>query len=250
MNFSRYIVLALKGCAMGMADVVPGVSGGTIAFISGIYEELLDSIRSVNATALKLLLKLRLGEFWRHINGSFLLPVLLGIAIAIFSLARLMTYLLTYHPIAICAMILPGISGAFILLLLGKYQYIMQAVGDLNIPVIVIFVVGAAAGIISFSHLLSWLLKHWHDVTVAVLMGFMVGSLNKVWPWKETAETYLDSHGVAQPLVQHNVAPGTFEQLTGQPSQLVQAVLLCVVGFLAIYGIELLARIIVKKEEK
>jgi len=313
MNFSRYIVLALKGCAMGMADVVPGVSGGTIAFISGIYEELLDSIRSVNATALKLLLKLRLGEFWRHINGSFLLPVLLGIAIAIFSLARLMTYLLTNHPIAIwsfffglivasallvakqigrwrvqtvaacligaaaawwitvatpaetpdtrwfillsgaiaiCAMILPGISGAFILLLLGKYQYIMQAVGDLNIPVIVIFVVGAAAGIISFSHLLSWLLKHWHDVTVAVLMGFMVGSLNKVWPWKETAETYLDSHGVAQPLVQHNVAPGTFEQLTGQPSQLVQAVLLCVVGFLAIYGIELLARIIVKKEEK
>ena len=279
MNFSRYIVLALKGCAMGMADVVPGVSGGTIAFISGIYEELLDSIRSVNATALKLLLKLRLGEFWRHINGSFLLPVLLGIAIAIFSLARLMTYLLTYHPIAIwsawwitvatpaetpndwwfvmlsgaiaiCAMILPGISGAFILLLLGKYQYIMQAVGDLNIPVIVIFVVGAAAGIISFSHLLSWLLKHWHDVTVAVLMGFMVGSLNKVWPWKETAETYLDSHGVAQPLVQHNVAPGTFEQLTGQPSQLVQAVLLCVVGFLAIYGIELLTRIIVKKEEK
>ena len=101
MNFSRYIVLALKGCAMGMADVVPGVSGGTIAFISGIYEELLDSIRSVNATALKLLLKLRLGEFWRHINGNFLLPVLLGIAIAIFSLARLMTYLLTYHPIAI-----------------------------------------------------------------------------------------------------------------------------------------------------
>ena len=313
MNFSRYIVLALKGCAMGMADVVPGVSGGTIAFISGIYEELLDSIRSVNATALKLLLKLRLGEFWRHVNGSFLLPVLLGIAIAIFSLARLMTYLLTYHPIAIwsfffgliiassvlvarqighwnwrtvlafavgavaawwitvatpaetpndwwfvmlsgaiaiCAMILPGISGAFILLLLGKYQYIMQAVGDFNIPVITVFIIGAMAGIISFSHLLSWLLKHLHDITVAVLMGFMVGSLNKVWPWKETVETYLDSHGVAQPLVQHNVAPGAFEQLTGQPSLLVQAILLCAVGFLAIYGIELLARIIVKKEEK
>ena len=313
MNFSRYIVLALKGCAMGMADVVPGVSGGTIAFISGIYEELLDSIRSVNATALKLLLKLRLGEFWRHVNGSFLLPVLLGIAIAIFSLARLMTYLLTYHPIAIwsfffgliiassvlvarqighwnwrtvlafavgavaawwitvatpaetpndwwfvmlsgaiaiCAMILPGISGAFILLLLGKYQYIMQAVGDFNIPVIAVFVIGAVAGIISFSHLLSWLLKHLHDITVAMLMGFMVGSLNKVWPWKETVETYLDSHGVAQPLVQHNVAPGAFEQLTGQPSLLVQAILLCAVGFLAIYGIELLARIIVKKEEK
>ena len=313
MNFSRYIVLALKGCAMGMADVVPGVSGGTIAFISGIYEELLDSIRSVNATALKLLLRFRLAEFWRHINGRFLLPVLLGIAVAIFSLARLMTYLLVNHPIgiwsfffglivasallvakqigrwdwrtvlafvvgavaawwitvatpaetpndwwfvmlsgaiAICAMILPGISGAFILLLLGKYQYIMHAVGEFNIPVIVVFVIGAAAGIISFSHLLSWLLKHWHDVTVAVLMGFMVGSLNKVWPWKETVETYLDSHGVAQPLVQNNVAPGTFEQLTGQPSLLVQAVLLGIVGFLAIYGIELIARMIVKKQEE
>ena len=313
MKFSRYIILALKGCAMGMADVVPGVSGGTIAFISGIYEELLDSIRSVNATAFKLLLRFRLAEFWRHINGRFLLPVLLGIAVAIFSLARLMTYLLVNHPIgiwsfffglivasallvakqvgrwdwrtvlafvvgavaawwitvatpaetpndwwfvmlsgaiAICAMILPGISGAFILLLLGKYQYIMHAVGEFNIPVIVVFVIGAAAGIISFSHLLSWLLKHWHDVTVAVLMGFMVGSLNKVWPWKETVETYLDSHGVAQPLVQNNVAPGTFEQLTGQPSLLVQAVLLGIVGFLAIYGIELIARMIVKKQEE
>ena len=313
MKFSRYIILALKGCAMGMADVVPGVSGGTIAFISGIYEELLDSIRSVNATALKLLLKFRLAEFWRHINGRFLLPVLLGIAIAIFSLARLMTYLLVNHPIAIwsfffglivasallvarqigrwdwrtvlafvvgavaawwitvatpaetpndwwfvmlsgaiaiCAMILPGISGAFILLLLGKYQYIMHAVGEFNIPVIVVFVIGAVAGIISFSHLLSWLLKHWHDVTVAVLMGFMVGSLNKVWPWKETVETYLDSHGIAQPLVQTNIAPGTFEQLTGEPSLLTQAILLGIVGFLAIYGIELIARIIVKKQEE
>lgn len=313
MKFSRYIILALKGCAMGMADVVPGVSGGTIAFISGIYEELLDSIRSVNATALKLLLRFRFAEFWRHINGRFLLPVLLGIAVAIFSLARLMTYLLVNHPIAIwsfffglivasallvarqigrwdwrtllafvvgavaawwitvatpaetpndwwfvmlsgaiaiCAMILPGISGAFILLLLGKYQYIMHAVGEFNIPVIVVFVIGAAAGVISFSHLLSWLLKHWHDVTVAVLMGFMVGSLNKVWPWKETVETYLDSHGVAQPLVQTNIAPGTFEQLTGQPSLLMQAILLGIVGFMAIYGIELAARIIVKKQEE
>ena len=101
MKFSRYIMLALKGCAMGMADVVPGVSGGTIAFISGIYEELIDSIRSIDLQALKLLAKGRLVSFWRHINGRFLLPVLVGIAIAIFSLARLMTYLLTNHPIAI-----------------------------------------------------------------------------------------------------------------------------------------------------
>ena len=312
MKFSRYIMLALKGCAMGMADVVPGVSGGTIAFISGIYEELIDSIRSIDLQALKLLAKGRLVSFWRHINGRFLLPVLVGIAIAIFSLARLMTYLLTNHPIAIwsfffglivasallvaqqigrwnfstvasllvgaaiawwitvatpaetpndwwfimlsgaiaiCAMILPGISGAFILLLLGKYQYLMQAVGDLNIPVIVVFVIGAAAGIISFSHLLSWLLKHWHDVTVAVLMGFMVGSLNKVWPWKKVVETYLDSHGALQPLIERNVLPATFEQITGRPALLTEAILLCIIGFLTIYGIEILARIITKERE-
>lgn len=313
MNFSRYIILALKGCAMGMADVVPGVSGGTIAFISGIYEELLDSIRSVNLTALRLLFKGRFAELWRHINGRFLLPVLLGIAIAIFSLAKLMTFLLTNHPIAtwsfffglivasallvaqqighwnwrtiasfvagtalawwitvaspaetpndwwfvmlsgaiaICAMILPGISGAFILLLLGKYQYIMQAVGDLNIPVILIFVVGAAAGIISFSRLLSWLLRNWHDLTVALLMGFMVGSLNKVWPWKEIVATYVDSHGEVQPLVESNITPGSFEALYDRPALLTEAILLCIIGFLTIYGIEILARIISKKKEK
>ena len=313
MNRKNYLSLLLKGCAMGMADVVPGVSGGTIAFISGIYEELIGSIRSIDATALRLLLRLRFAEFWRRINGGFLLAVAAGIGISIFSLARLMTLLLESYPIptwsfffglivasallvsrsvgrwnaascaalaagiaaawwitevtpaetpdtwwfvmlsgaiAICAMILPGISGAFILLLLGKYQFIMQAVGDLNVPVIVIFVVGAAAGIISFSHLLSWLLKHWHDVTVAVLMGFMVGSLNKVWPWKEVVETYTDSHGKIMPLVERNVAPGRFEALAQQDALLGEAVVLCVVGFLTIYCIELAARIVVKKREE
>lgn len=313
MKFPQYLLLTLKGCAMGMADVVPGVSGGTIAFISGIYEELIESIKSVNGTALRLLGTLRLKEFWRHINGRFLLPVLLGIGIAIFSLARLMTYLLANHPIAIwsfffgliiasalmvakqighwnvrtvaacvigvaaawwitvatpaqtpdtwwfillsgaiaiCAMILPGISGAFILLLLGKYQFILQAVSDLNVPVILIFAVGAVAGIISFSHLLSWLLKHWRDVTVAVLMGFMVGSLNKVWPWKQVVETYTDSHGKIMPLVESNVAPGRYEALMQQDALLGEALVLCVVGFLTIYGIELAARLIVKKREE
>lgn len=313
MKLSHYLLLALKGCAMGMADVVPGVSGGTIAFISGIYEELIDSIRRIDLTALKLLVRGRFGACWRHVNGRFLLPVLLGIGVAIFSLARLMTYLLTNHPIAIwsfffglivasavlvgkqigmwnvrtvvallvgaaaawwitvatpaetpndwwfvmlsgaiaiCAMILPGISGAFILLLLGKYQYIMHAVGELNIPVIAIFVVGAVVGIISFSHLLSWLLKHWHDATVAVLMGFMVGSLNKVWPWKEVLETYTDSHGKVQPLVEANVMPGRFEALTQQDPQLGEAIALCLIGLLSIYCIELAARIILRKKER
>lgn len=299
----KFLLLWLKGCAMGTADVVPGVSGGTIAFISGIYEELIESIRRADLTALRLLGRLRFGEFWRHVNGRFLLPVLLGIATAVFSLARLMTYLLTNHPvavwsfffglivasallvarqvgkwdwrsaaallagiavawwitvaspaetpetwwfimlsgaIAICAMILPGISGAFILLLLGKYQFILQAVGELNIPVLALFLAGAVAGIVSFSHLLSWLLRHWHDVTVATLMGFMIGSLNKVWPWKEVLETYIDSHGKIQPLVEANVWPERFD---------VQAVLLCVAGFMVIYGIELAARAIVRKRK-
>lgn len=313
MKFHQYLILTLKGCAMGMADVVPGVSGGTIAFISGIYEELIDSIKSINMQALKLLFTFRLAEFWRHINGRFLCAVLLGIAISIFSLARLMTYLLTHHTIAIrsfffglivasallvaqqvgkwnvqnvlsmlvgvvvawwitiasptetpdtwwfillsgaiaiCAMILPGISGAFILLLLGKYQFIMQAVGDLNIPVLLTFAVGAVAGIISFSHLLSWLLKHWHDITVTLLMGFMLGSLNKVWPWKEVTEMYVDSHGELQPLVERNVLPGRFEALTQLDAQVAEAVVLCIVGFLLIYAIELAGRIIMKRQGK
>lgn len=294
----KFLLLALKGCAMGMADVVPGVSGGTIAFVSGIYEELIDSIRSVDATALRLLGRLRWGELWRHVNGSFLLPVLLGIAVAVFSLARLMTFLLDRYPvavwsfffglivasallvarqvaewnwrsatallagvaaawwitvaapaetpetwwfillsgaIAICAMILPGISGAFILLLLGKYQFILQAVSQLNVPVLLLFLTGAAVGIVSFSHLLSWLLRHWHDMTVATLMGFMIGSLNKVWPWKEVLETYTDSHGRIQPLVETNVWPGYFDW---------QALLLCAAGFVLIYGIDRAARIV------
>ena len=310
MKFSRTLLLALKGCAMGTADVVPGVSGGTIAFISGIYEEFIDAIRRMDFTALRLLGKGRFREFWRHINGAFLLPVLVGIGVAIFSLARLMTWLLANHPIeiwsfffgliiasallvakqirrwdtttavaliagviaawwitvaspaqtpdtwwfimlsgaiAICAMILPGISGAFILLLLGKYRYIMTAIGELNLPVILIFAVGAVVGIISFSHLLSWLLKNRHDATIAVLMGFMLGSLNKVWPWKETVATFVDNHGATVPLVERNIAPNHFELLIGQDSQLTSAIILCIIGFLSIYLIETAARLLEKK---
>ena len=310
MRFGKYVLLALKGCAMGMADVVPGVSGGTIAFISGIYEELIASIRSVDLTALKLLCGFRLKALWRHINGKFLFSVLLGIAVAIFSLARLMTYLLEHHPIeiwsfffgliiasallvsrevkrwnaasvisllvgavlaywitvispvetpntwwfillsgavAICAMILPGISGAFILLLLGKYQFILLAVGELRIGVLALFVIGAVAGIVSFSHLLSWLLRRHHDPTIALLMGFMIGSLNKVWPWKEVLETYADSHGALHPLVERNVLPSTFADLTGSESQLWQAAALAVAGFLVIDLIERIGRRLARK---
>lgn len=290
---------------MGAADVVPGVSGGTIAFITGIYEELINSIRSVDWQALKLLFSLRFAEFWQKINGSFLFSVVLGIAISIFSLAKLMTWLLVHHPIyiwsfffgliiassflvskeirrwnfstilsliaggsiayiitvlspastpdtwwfillagaiAICAMILPGISGAFILLLLGKYTFILGAVNRLEIGTLLLFLIGAVIGIISFSHLLSWLLKNYHNITIALLTGFMIGSLNKVWPWKETLETYTDTHGVEQVLVETNVSPGKFESLTQSDPLVMQAILMCILGFFLIWGIEAIGK--------
>lgn len=271
---TNYLLLALKGCAMGMADVIPGVSGGTIAFISGIYTELIESIKKLGGPSLRLLATLRLREFWREINGNFLAAVFAGLLVAVFSLARAMTYLLEHHPIeiwafffglivasallvardvtrwnaasvvsllcgiavawwitvaspsqtpetwwfillsgaiAICAMILPGISGAFILLLMGKYQFILNAVSSFDIGILALFATGAVAGLVSFSHVLSWLLRRYHDVTISLLMGFMVGSLNKVWPWKETLESYFDSHGAAHPLVERNVLPATFD---------------------------------------
>lgn len=242
-----YAVLVLKGIGMGAADVVPGVSGGTIALIVGIYEELVNSIKSVNLHALKLLFTFKFADFWRQINGSFLLSVVSGILISIYSLAKLVTFLLEIHPvmiwafffglvlssiyyvvknvsewnvmnvfmflvgtavayyitivtptsttndlwfiflsgaIAICAMILPGISGSFILLLLGKYEYMMSAVKNLDIFLLVVFAAGALVGIVLFSRLLSYLLANFYNITISLLSGFMLGSLNKVWPWK------------------------------------------------------------------
>jgi putative membrane protein len=296
-----YLLLVLKGMGMGASDVVPGVSGGTIAFITGIYEELINSIKSINLHALKLFFSGKFSEFWKSINGTFLISVLLGIAISVFSLAKLLEYLLINYPIlvwsfffglivasaiyvsraikkwnagtiitgiagiviayfitvispseanatwwfifvsgaiAICAMILPGISGSFILVLLGMYTFILSAVGDLNIAVLLVFLAGAAVGIIAFSNVLSWLLKKFHDLTIALLAGFMVGSLNKVWPWKDVTETFIDRHGEVRPLVEQNVLPGTYEQVTGNEAWLLGAVILALVGFSLIFIIE------------
>jgi putative membrane protein len=296
-----YLVLVLKGMGMGAADVVPGVSGGTIAFITGIYEELINSIKSINLNALKLILHGKIKDFWKAINGTFLMSVLLGIGISVFSLAKGLKYLLDNHPvlvwsfffglivasavyvaktikkwdivtilagiagiviayfitiitpaeantttwfiflsgaIAICAMILPGISGSFILVLLGMYKFILDAVGNLQIAVILTFLTGAAIGIIAFSNVLSWLLKKYHNQTIAVLAGFMVGSLNKVWPWKQVTETFTDRHGEIKPLVEINIFPGTYEQITGNSAFLTGAILLAIVGFAIIFVIE------------
>lgn len=274
-------MLSVKGMCMGAADVVPGVSGGTIAFITGIYDELINSIKSINAASLKMFFTGKWGEFWKMINGKFLLFLLAGIGISVFSLAKIITWLLVVYPvlvwsfffglvlastwfvgkdvkernwktglgflfgaalafyitvatpaetpshflfiflcgaIAICAMILPGISGSFILVLLGKYFFIMEAVKTLDLKVIAIFGIGACVGITSFSRLLSYALSHMRNITLAVLSGFMLGSLNKVWPWKETIE------GIEQ-----NVAPNAFVW---------QAVCLALLGFVMVYGIE------------
>lgn len=290
-----YAVLLLKGIGMGAADVVPGVSGGTIAFIVGIYDELIDSIKSINMHSLKLLFTGKIAAFWKAINANFLLSLLFGIAISILSLAKLITYLLVNEPvlvwafffglvlastwfvpkdikewnwktilgfiagavvayyitiatpaetstnlffiflcgaIAICAMILPGISGSFILVLLGKYFYIMEAVNKLDFIVLGVFAFGALLGITSFSRVLSYALKHFRNITLSVLTGFMLGSLNKVWPWKEVVETYTDTHGEVKPLVENNILPNEY---------LVEGIILMVVGFALVYVLEKLS---------
>lgn len=300
-----YLLLTLKGMGMGAADVVPGVSGGTIAFIAGIYEELVNSIKSINLNALKLFFSGKFAAFWKAINGNFLLAVVLGIGISIFSLAKGLEYLLHHYPIlvwsfffglilasaiyvggsikkwkagtiiagiagvvvayfitaispaeanitwffifisgsiAICAMILPGISGSFILVLLGMYKFILGAVSDLNIPVLLVFIAGALIGIIAFSNLLSWLIKNYHNLTIATLTGFMIGSLNKVWPWKEVTETFIDRHNVVRPLTERNILPATYENLTGNQAWLAGALLLAIVGFGLIFAIESLTK--------
>ena len=266
----KHLWLFLKGLAMGAADVVPGVSGGTIAFITGIYTELLDSIKSINLNALNILFRQGPAAAWQAINGTFLLVLGSGILIALLSLARVIHYLLMHYPvwvwsfffglilascwhiskqiprwraaecilllagaviagwismasptqteptpvivllagsIAICAMILPGISGSFILLLMGLYGPVLGAVKSLDLTIIGLFAVGAVAGLMAFSRILSWLLHHYRSATFALLSGFMVGSLVKVWPWKETIQTRINSHGEEVPFIQSNILP-------------------------------------------
>lgn len=291
-----YAVLMLKGMGMGAADVVPGVSGGTIAFIVGIYDELINSIKSINLESLKLFFSGKWATFWKKINGNFLFFLLAGIGISVFSLAKLITWLLVNQPIlvwsfffglvlastwfvskdikewkswktwvafvigavvafyitvatpaetpsnllfiflcgaiAICAMILPGISGSFILVLLGKYFFIMDAVKTLDVVVIAVFGAGAFIGITSFSRVLSYALAHFRNITLAVLTGFMLGSLNKVWPWKEVVETFVDSHGEVKPLIETNILPN---------AHVPEAVVLMVVGFFLVYFLEKLS---------
>lgn len=301
MNKQRALAVYLRGIAMGAADVVPGVSGGTVAFITGIYEELLNSIKSINPQALKVLSQQGLKAAWQHINGNFLLVLALGIFTSILSLARIISYYLENHPllvwsfffgliaasswhmakqmkqwnlslvvallaggaiayvigelkpasvpaqplmvflsgcIAICAMILPGISGSFILVLLGMYGHILGAVKDFNLVLLASFAAGCGCGLLGFAHVLSWLFRRFHELTLALLTGFLLGSLNLVWPWKQTLSYYQNSAGEPVPLTQQNVLPGTYQELYGVDALPEICLFLMLVGVLLVLILE------------
>jgi len=300
-SFFNYVIISLKGMAMGAADVVPGVSGGTIAFISGIYEELLTSISSINLNALKLLKDKGLRAVWRAINGNFLFALVLGIFTSILSLAKLISYLLenqatlvwsfffglvlasilfvgkqitkwniitvlllvmgalsafyitTLEPLvsenssplfiflagalAICAMILPGISGAFILVLLGAYKPVLDAIQNKDFKVLIFLAAGAVIGLLSFSKILKWLFNNYKNFTLAVLTGFILGSLNKIWPWKETLTWRVNSHGIEVPFNEQSISPFSFNG----DAQLSSAIILAILGFAVIILLEKVA---------
>src|SRR5210317_800974 len=277
----KYLSLFLKGMAMGAADVVPGVSGGTIAFITNIYETLIGNLSRFDAHALKLLFKGELKALWEHIGGTFLAVLFAGIFTSVLSLASILGYALEHHPtaiwsfffglvfasifivgrnithwgvpqilsfiigtaiaywvttlpavggtehplylilcgaLAICAMILPGISGSFILLLLGAYATVLSAVSDRNLLIIAYVGIGAVAGLISFTKALKWIFEHYYSIAVALLSGFLLGSLNKLWPWKWVVEYYIKHEGTPKeeyvPLITENLAPGADWTLT------------------------------------
>jgi len=293
------LVLSLKGMAMGAADVVPGVSGGTIAFISGIYEELINSLSNINLKALKIWRKEGLTAFWNHINGTFFIFLFGGIGLSIVALSKVVTSLLKAHPIilwsfffgliiasiwmvgksvkkwtvptigsllvgiaialwismiqttasmdaewfvilsgaiAICAMILPGISGSFILVLMGSYHVIYGAIAEMDLTIVGLFAIGCIIGLLSFARVLKYLFANFHDLTVTLLTGFMIGALYKVWPWKKQigdAPLVIHSDG-KEDWMMANVWPGEYK---GE-SQFWLAIACAVGGFLLIFILE------------
>ena len=313
-SFLNYSFVTLKGLAMGAADVVPGVSGGTIAFISGIYEELIKTIDNLDMGILTKARKQGVKTAWRDYNLSFLIALVLGIAISILTFAKVISYLLDNEPIilwsfffglviasivfitgqiqkwnwktilglllgavvsyfvtiaepvtspdsywflllsgfiAIIAMILPGISGAFILLLLGSYHVVIGSINEFTSAVFSMnwnaallaatklgtFAVGALLGIKVFSKVLTWMFENYKNITLALLTGFMVGSLNKIWPWKKVLTTYTNSQGEVVPILEKSILPGQFE---GEP-QILSAIIAAIGGFLLIFLLEKLA---------
>ena len=300
-NLFDYFIISLKGIAMGAADAVPGVSGGTIAFISGVYEELITSISQINFSLIKTFKNKGFKAVWQQANGNFLLSLIIGIFISFVSFMKLAKYLLETEPIliwsfffglvlasilyvakqiekwnflsftlaitaaflayyittlpslanndnpiflflsaaiAICAMILPGISGAFILVLLGAYKTLSTAFDELNFKNIIIFIFGAIIGLLSFSKLLKWLFSNHKNSTLAVLTGFIIGSLNKIWPWKETLSFRINSKGIEVPVIQESILPEKYTLLYQIDAQVQFAIVLMIIGFFSIILLE------------
>lgn len=302
-SFKEYTAIFFKGIAMGAADVVPGVSGGTIAFITGIYEELIESISAFNIKTLQDLKNKGVKSVWKTINGNFLISLLLGIFLSVISLARGISYLLENEPVllwsfffglvlasvffvgkqiqiwnfrtisflllavftayyittleplavddgtwwflflsgalAVCAMILPGISGSFILVLLGSYKIVLEALYSKNIQVIVIVACGAITGLLGFSKILKYLFHKYKNITLASLTGFILGSLNKIWPWKQTLSWRTNSKGLEVPLSQKSVGPLQFDG----DHQLMPAILVFIVGCVLIFFLDRTTRV-------
>ena len=284
--------LFFKGMLMGIAEIIPGVSGGTLAFITGIYKELIDSIKSINLDSLKLLFQLQLKKFWHQINGNFLSTLLVGMVVSILLLSRFITFLLDFHQfkiwgfffgliissaliifksinklnyvsllflfaglvlsayislvapsstpnnnififlsgaIAISAMILPGISGSFILLFLTKYEFILSSLNSFEINVILVFLAGCVTGLVTFSRLLSYLFKNFYDNVVGLLVGFLFGSLIKIWPFYEVIEFNQDN----EPLYTNPVFPNS-----SQTTEIIYFIFFLIIGILSIWIIE------------
>ncbi len=284
--------LFFKGMLIGIAEIIPGVSGGTLAFITGIYKELIDSIKSINLDSLKLLFQLQLKKFWHQINGNFLSTLLVGMVVSILLLSRFITFLLDFHQfkiwgfffgliissaliifksinklnsvsllflfaglvlsayislvapsstpnnnififlsgaIAISAMILPGISGSFILLFLSKYEFILSSLNSFEINVILVFLAGCVTGLVTFSRLLSYLFKNFYDNVVGLLVGFLFGSLIKIWPFYEVIEFNQDN----EPLYTNPVFPNS-----SQTTEIIYFIFFLIIGILSIWIIE------------
>ncbi|UTA49150.1 DUF368 domain-containing protein [Simiduia sp. 21SJ11W-1] len=308
--FKRYLPVYLKGMAMGAADVVPGVSGGTVAFVTGIYDDFINALRAIRPATFSVLLKEGPASAWRAINGNFLLAVVAGIATSLFTFAGIISYCLATYPLlvwslffglifassvymyrqleqrgraewvfliigllfawgvslvrptefppydwmlffagalAICAMILPGISGSFILLLIGAYPLFLHALKTPDLPMLGFFLAGCVTGLLLFSHVLGYLLAHFRARTLALLTGFLFGSLSVIWPWKHVVQTRVNSKGETVPFIQENVMPLQYEALAGQQSQWELCVLMMLAGCVLVWGIEWVAGVVARR---
>ena len=297
---ASHTLLFCKGLAMGLGDSVPGVSGGTIAVITNIYDQLIFSIKSVDGTAVKLLFDRRVNAAWRHINGTFLSVLALGILCGLLISANTVLYLLANQfealmafflglvlasswllkdefdvgqaknlvalllgalltlamgmispriaelslvyvffsaSLAICAMILPGLSGAFILLLLGVYEFILLALIEFNLPYILVFIAGCVVGLLLFSRVLAWLLNSYHQLSYGCITGMLLGSITVLWPWQHTVSSYTDAAGEVQPLISVNVLPTNYAEVTGLEPALLLALMCFLAGALLVFGL-------------